>query len=121
MKIAITGGRGRIGRVTTELALAQGHTVVSIDQTAVPADGSTGAVTHVQANVGKYDELEQAMWGCNAIIHLGAIISPFGFPDHVVHNNNVTGSYNALSAAARIGNNRVCQASSVNATGSRGQ
>jgi UDP-glucose 4-epimerase len=35
----------------------------------------------------------------------------------VVHNTNVVGSYNALSAAAKLGIRRVCQASSVNATG----
>jgi UDP-glucose 4-epimerase len=34
-----------------------------------------------------------------------------------VHNTNVLASYNALSAAARVGIQRVCQASSVNATG----
>src|SRR6202011_523388 len=37
--------------------------------------------------------------------------------DYVVHNNNVAGSYNVLSAAARLGITRVCQASSINATG----
>src|SRR5580765_2907292 len=45
------------------------------------------------------------------------IPSPRGFPDHVVHNNNVVSSSNALSAAARLGIRRVCQASSINATG----
>ena len=34
-----------------------------------------------------------------------------------MHNNNVVGNYNALSTAARLGIQRVCQASSVNATG----
>ena len=35
--------------------------------------------------------------------------------DYVVHNNNVVGSYNALSAAQRLGIKHVCQASSINA------
>ncbi len=34
MKIAITGGAGRIGKRSTEIALAQGHEVVSIDRVA---------------------------------------------------------------------------------------
>ncbi len=117
MRIAITGGRGRIGHVTAALAVAQGHTVVNIDQTPVPVDAAEDAITHVQANTTNYDDFERALWGCQALIHLGAIISPFGYPDHVVHNNNVTGSYNALSAAARLNIMRVCLASSVNATG----
>jgi UDP-glucose 4-epimerase len=48
---------------------------------------------------------------------MAAIASPGHQPDHVVHNNNVVGSYNALRAAAELGITRVCQASSVNATG----
>ncbi len=50
-------------------------------------------------------------------MHLAAFPSPGGRPDYEVHNNNVVGSYNALSAAARLGIKRVCQASSINATG----
>src|SRR4029079_9173395 len=43
--------------------------------------------------------------------------SPFRHPDHIVHNNNVTGSYNALRAAVEQGIRKICQASSVNAIG----
>lgn len=32
MKVAITGGSGGIGRAVTRLALAQGHSVISIDR-----------------------------------------------------------------------------------------
>jgi nucleoside-diphosphate-sugar epimerase len=32
MKIAVTGGRGRIGRAITEGALKRGHSVVNIDR-----------------------------------------------------------------------------------------
>ena len=55
--------------------------------------------------------------GCDALVHLAAYPSPGGHPDYEVHNNNVVGSYNALSAAARLCIKRVCQASSINATG----
>jgi UDP-glucose 4-epimerase len=122
MKIALTGGSGRIGRAITEMALAQGHSLVSIDR-ALPADSAAHAdaahadVTYVQADITHYAELENAMRGCDALIHMAAIPSPGHHPDHVVHNNNVIGSYNALRAAAELGIKRVCQASSVNATG----
>src|SRR5690606_37345296 len=46
-----------------------------------------------------------------------AIPAPFRDPDHIVHNNNVVGSYNALRAAVEHGIMRICQASSVNAIG----
>jgi nucleoside-diphosphate-sugar epimerase len=117
MHIAVTGGSGRVGRAVVETALAQGHSVVSIDRT-LPAEGASASnVTFVQADITQYAELEQALRGCDALIHLAALPSPWGQPDHVVHNNNVVGSYNALSAAAHLGIERVCQASSVNATG----
>ena len=53
-----------------------------------------------------------------ALLVLAAIASPGHHPDHVVHNNNVVGSYNALRVAAELGIKRVCQASSINAIGS---
>ena len=117
MQIAITGGSGRLGRVVVELALAQRHTVVSIDRVA-PAEGiGTENVTFVSADVTDYEGFEQALRGCDALVHLAAIPSPHDFPGYVVHNNNVVGSYNALSAAVQVGIKRVCLASSINATG----
>src|SRR5690242_11715337 len=117
MKIAITGGSGLIGRAVIELALEQGHGVVSIDR-AQPVEGAVQShVTFVQADLTHYSDFEQALRGCDALMHLAAIPSPRGYPDYEVHNNNVVGSYNALSAAARLGIARVCQASSINAIG----
>lgn len=115
MNIAVSGGSGRIGRAVVELALSRGHQVVSLDR--VPWDDVPAGATHVTFDLSDYQALEAALDGCDAVVHLAAIPSPNGFPDHVVHNNNVVGSYNVLSAAARLGIKRVCLASSVNATG----
>jgi UDP-glucose 4-epimerase len=117
MRIAITGGSGRIGRAVIELALAHGHSVVNIDRVHSAQNAGQANVSFVEADITHYADIEQALRGCEALIHLAAIPSPAGRPDHEVHNNNVVGSYNALSAAARLGLRRVCQASSVNATG----
>jgi nucleoside-diphosphate-sugar epimerase len=118
MRIAVTGGSGRIGRAVVELAVAQGHRVVRIDRVAPPVEQAANtAVEFVEAELIDYTSFEKAIEGCDALIHMAAIPSPRGFPDHVVHNNNVVSSYNALSAAARLGIMRVCQASSINATG----
>jgi nucleoside-diphosphate-sugar epimerase len=111
-RIAITGGSGSVGRAVVTQALAMGHQLVNVDR----ADASPG-VTHVQADLADYDALVAAFQGCEALIHLAAIPVPFKDPDHVVHNNNVTGSYNALRAAVAVGIRRIAQASSVNAIG----
>jgi UDP-glucose 4-epimerase len=117
MRIGVTGGSGRIGGAFIELAVARGHSVVSIDRLP-PADRRRRpAVTLVETDVTQYTSLEKALRGCDALVHLAAIASPGKRPDWEVHNNNVVGSYNALRAAAELGITRVCQASSVNATG----
>jgi nucleoside-diphosphate-sugar epimerase len=117
MIIALTGGSGGIGRAVTALALAEGHTIVSIDRVAPPEGTAHPDVRSIQADMTDYAAVEQAFAGCEAVIHLGAIPAPGRHPDHVVHNNNVVGSYNALRAAVELGITRVCQASSVNAIG----
>jgi nucleoside-diphosphate-sugar epimerase len=116
MRIAITGGSGLVGREVIRLALTHGHSAVSIDR--VPPTASLADnITFIQASITDYAAFEQAMQGCDALIHLAAYPTPNQHPDYEVHNNNVVGSYNALSAAARLGIKRVCQASSINATG----
>jgi nucleoside-diphosphate-sugar epimerase len=116
MKIAVTGGSGRVGSAVVAEALLRGHQVVSIDRV-LPEMGEESGVRFVAADVTDYDALRDAMRGCEGLIHLAAIPSPGNHPDHVVHNNNVTGSYNALRAALENGIEAICQASSVNAIG----
>jgi UDP-glucose 4-epimerase len=114
VRIAVTGGSGRVGTAVVEAALARGDSVVNVDRTAGPA---RAGVTAVVADTADYDGLARAFAGCDALIHLAAIAVPFDDPDHVVHNANVVGSYNALRAAIAAGITRLCQASSVNAVG----
>ena len=117
MRIAVTGASGRVGEAVVELALAEGHDVVRIDR---ELDGSTSRRSlFVQLDLQDFAAVAEALSGCEALIHLAAIAGPGRDPDHVVHNNNVVSSYNALLAAAEVGIRRVCQASSVNAVGGR--
>jgi len=115
MHLAITGGCGRIGSAVIALALTQGHSLVNIDR--IASNEVLPGVTPIQADLTDYDAFEQAIRGCEALIHLAAIPQPFTQPDHIVHNNNVVTNYNALAAAANLGIQRVCLASSINATG----
>lgn len=117
MKIAVTGGTGRVGSAVIGLALSQGHSLVSIDRVA-PAEGVLPPeVKFIQADITDYEAFRNAMDGCDALVHMAAIASPNGHANYVVHNNNVTGSYNALRAAVEVGIKRICQASSINAIG----
>lgn len=117
MRIAVTGAQGRIGRAVVELAVASGHTVLALDRhvTGAPQQGVEEAVVDVT----DYGALEGALAGYDALVHLAAITGPGHVPDHVVHDQNVLGSYHALRAAAEVGIRHICQASSVNAIGGR--
>jgi UDP-glucose 4-epimerase len=117
MRIAVTGASGWVGRAVVDLAASEGHTVVSIDR--VPDGPVSAESSFVLLDMSDKEALELALAECDALIHLAAINGPGRDPDHVVHNNNVVSSYNALQAAAAVGIRRVCQASSVNAIGGR--
>jgi UDP-glucose 4-epimerase len=116
MKIAITGGSGGIGRAVVSAAVAQGHIVVNLDRSPPSPDHQTDA-PFVQVDMADFDAVKAALAGYEALIHLAAIPAPGSHPDHIVHNNNVVGSYNALLGAVENGIRRICQASSVNAIG----
>ena len=115
MKIAVTGGSGGIGRAITDMGLVTGHDIVSIDR--IPPKDPISGVTYITADAADYDALVAAFAGCDAMIHMAAIPHPMADPNHIVHNNNVVGSYNALRAAVENGIMHICQASSVNAIG----
>jgi UDP-glucose 4-epimerase len=119
MHIAVTDGNGEPGRSLIPYLLDHHHTVVSIDR-AMPATSDPShrnVLQHLVADTRNFGELVASLRGCDALIHLAAHRSPLHQPDPVVYNDNTAGSYNALSAAATLGINRVCLASSVNAIG----
>ncbi|GAA3766465.1 NAD(P)-dependent oxidoreductase [Plantactinospora mayteni] len=119
MRIAVTGGAGTVGRSLVRYALAEGHTVVEIDRPSALHAGTDPPAELVRrpADVTDYPALLRVLDGCEALVHLAAYPKPWDEPDHVVHNVNVTASYNALRAATELGIARICLASSVNAIG----
>jgi nucleoside-diphosphate-sugar epimerase len=117
-RVAVTGAAGRVGRGVLDLLCRQGPSVVAIDRVAPPEESHGDDVLWVQADMTDYDALVKALDGCDGLVHLAAVPRPGRLEDYVVHNNNVVGSYNALRAAAEVGVNRICQASSINAIGS---
>ena len=119
MRIVVTGGSGRMGRALTPYLIEQGHSVVSLDQSLPQASypPAKNQAYYMIADVRNFGELVAAFRDCQAVIHLAAHPSPLGLPDPVVYADNTLGSYNALSAAAALGIQRVCLASSINAIG----
>lgn len=115
LKIALTGASGVVGRAIIKEATKHGYQLVCLDRIR-PSEGVSNH-PFIQLDTADFDQLRAAFQGCDAVIHMAAIPVPDTQPDHVVHNNNVAGSYNVMRAAVGAGIKRICQASSVNAIG----
>lgn len=117
MRIAVTGGNGDMGRVLVPYLVEQGHQVVSVDRTLPAPPHPPAAASYLMADARDFGEVVSALRGCEAVVHLAAHRHPMSNPDYVVHNENTAMSYHVLSAAATLGIQRVCLASSINAIG----
>ncbi|WWD16109.1 hypothetical protein CI109_100534 [Kwoniella shandongensis] len=134
MHILLTGASGLVGHDVLIYLLSQGHTVLATDIVPLPdhiLSKLTDAIPDLSSKF-KYltvdlcshtavqqlfDDAQATTTPIEGVIHLGAIPNPLNRDARVVHNNNVTSSYNVLYTAAKMGIKRITQASSVNATG----
>src|SRR5665811_1166869 len=66
----------------------------------------------VQADLHDIGQIANAMKGCVAVIHLGAIPSPYSHPDDVVFRNNTLATFSVFQAASLLGLRRIAFASS---------
>jgi UDP-glucose 4-epimerase len=114
IRIAVTGALGNVGSIAVRHLRERGHDVVEIDRA---QGGLSQDPSFIPADLTSFDETIGALRGADVVVHLAGINSPISDPGWKVHNNNVTASYNVLSAAVELGITRVVQSSSVNAIG----
>ncbi len=117
MRIAVTGGSGKLGRVVVEGLRARGHDVLSIDQAGERAAG------FVRVDLGDYGQVVDVLGGLDrrppveALVHLAALPAPGLASDVATFHNNVIATFNALWAATRLGITRIVYASSETVLG----
>lgn len=116
MRVAVTGGQGGLGRVLVPYLLSHGHSVMVLDRTP-PTKYSSATETYWQADARDLGQVATALAGCDAVVHLAGHVAPWSAAPQAVYLDNVVMAYNVLEAAAAVGIERVCQASSVNAIG----
>lgn len=110
-KVLITGGAGFIGNHVAQVLLMQGLEVKIYDL----KSSSLSKVESVQGDILDEVQLEQAAYGCDAIVHLAAQISvPRSIENpEETYNINVTGTQNVIACAEKMGIQRVLLASSA--------
>ena len=97
MKVLVTGGSSLLGRTVADLLVAGGHDVTCFQRR---RSGSTAS--DVLGDVRDRESLMAAARGCDAVIHLAALVAPRArWADMVAVN--VEGTRNALAAGTAAG------------------
>ncbi|MFK0007439.1 NAD-dependent epimerase/dehydratase family protein [Paenarthrobacter sp. NPDC090520] len=118
MKIAVTGGSGKLGRSVVRRLRQDGHTVFNLDQV---GQRSQGFVAVDLRNYGQVADvihgLDDRHNGLDAVVHLAAIPAPGLAPDAATFENNMLSTYNVFQAARRAGIKKLVYASSETVLG----
>jgi nucleoside-diphosphate-sugar epimerase len=118
MKIAVTGGSGKLGRHVVRRLNDDGHQVLNLDRA---GDRSPGLAIVDLRNYGQVLDvllgLDDRHNGFDAVVHLGAIPAPGIIPDAATFENNMLSTYNVFQAARRAGIKKVVYASSETVLG----
>jgi UDP-glucose 4-epimerase len=125
-RVVVTGGAGKLGRaVVTDLA-RHGWDVVVFDRLhpAGLADDVAQAVTYLPMELTDYARVLDAMHGVeerydavDGLVHLAAVPAPGLVGDHATFTNNITATYNVVTAARRAGVRNIVWASSETVLG----
>lgn len=121
MRVAVTGGSGKLGRTVVTVLRQAGHDVVSLDAAGPRGPG------FVQVDLVSYGETIDALFGENnsaagpgqaatasfdALVHLAAIPAPGIRSDVATFHNNMLSTFNVFQAARRTGIANIVYASS---------
>lgn len=114
MKIAVTGGRGFIGRAVCARLAARGATVVAIDNGWRTNEPAPDGVEPVDVDVRDRAALSDAIRGSEVVLHLAAIQGTKNFYERpqLVLDVNVRGVLNTVDACAERGVRRLVFSSS---------
>jgi nucleoside-diphosphate-sugar epimerase len=111
MRIAITGGLGRLGQYVVRALADHAPRVIDILAPATPPPD------YHRADVRDLDALVAALQGIEVVVHLGAIDRSFATDDAATMQVNAMGTWNLFEASRRAGVRRVVHCSSSSATG----
>jgi nucleoside-diphosphate-sugar epimerase len=118
MRIAVTGGSGKLGKSVVARLRDEGHQIINLDKTGTRGTGFS------RIDLTDYGQVIDALFGINdlasgfdAVVHLGAIPAPGIVPDVATFHNNMLSTYNVFQAARRAGIRTLVYASSETVLG----
>jgi NAD+-dependent farnesol dehydrogenase len=119
VKILITGGTGFLGRNVARSLAGRGHELRVLAREKSPLDGLPEGAAIVRGDVTDVDSLRRAVEGCDALVHLAALVKVWVPDPDLFRAVNVGGLRNALAAASSAGA-RLVYTSSFMAVGPAG-
>jgi UDP-glucose 4-epimerase len=118
MRIAVTGGSGKLGRHVVRRLADHGHDVINLDR-----DGERWS-GWIAVDLTDYGQVVDALGGVHgerppaeAVVHLAAIPAPGLHSDVATFHNNLRSTFNVFHAATRLGIQTVVYASSETVLG----
>jgi nucleoside-diphosphate-sugar epimerase len=120
-RVVVTGGAGKLGRACVDELVRHGWDVVVFDRVRPPTE--SGAV-FVPIDLTDYGQVLDAMLGVedryarpDALVHLAAVPAPGIVPDHLTFMNNMSCTWNVVSAARRADVTNIAWASKRDGVG----
>jgi UDP-glucose 4-epimerase len=118
MRIAVTGGTGKLGRNVVRGLADAGHEVINFDQVGERGSG------FLRIDLTDYGQVVDALFGVDnmhegieALVHLAAIPSGGIVSDVTTFQNNILSTFHVFQAARRAGIKRIVYASSETVLG----
>ncbi|MCU7726826.1 NAD(P)-dependent oxidoreductase [Actinoplanes sp. KI2] len=111
MRIAVTGGTGKLGRAVVASLRADGDEVINLDAAAVRPDIRIDLTDYGQT-IEALTAIDDRYHQIDAVVHLAAIPAPGITGNAATFQNNIVATYNVFAAAKAAGITNVVWASS---------
>lgn len=114
MRVLVTGAGGFLGKHAVARLTADGHDPIALDRS---FDRPNGARRKVEADVGDAVAVAGAIEGCDAVLHLAALLPQRRRPASEMQRVNVGGTATVIGAARSAGARRFVFCSSAEVYG----
>jgi len=121
MRIAVTGGSGKLGRSVVQVLRDAGHEVFVLDLAVVPGNPARGGIRVDLTNAGEVADVlsgvDEHYDALDAVVHLAAIPAPGMYSNTATFHNNMLAGFNVFEGARKAGIKRIVHASSETVLG----